>query len=320
MSQIRHWADIEEASFAFGMRLLFGIQRLFGRWPFRLCLYPVILYYWLSQPRVRRVSRAYLRRFARHHQRPAPGALATLAHLLAFGEAVMDKLLAWSGDIRPADVDLLKPEIADVAVDSGRGGLIVTAHVGNLELSNVLSARHPTLKLNILTHTRHSVTFNRLLGQLNPCSQVNLLQVSEITPATAIMLSEKVAAGEFVVIAGDRIPVAAGSAVVMAPLLGEDAGFPVGPWLLASLLQCPVYLLWSLKVDGRYQVSFEAFRDRVVLPRTDRGAAATELARAFAARLETILQPAPLQWFNFFDFWDLPPAMNYKIWTPKRDH
>lgn len=315
MSETRHWAHIEEVSFGIGIWFLFGVQRCLGRWPFRLCLYPVILYYWLSQPGARHASMDYQRRFARHHGLPAPKLGNSLRHLLAFAEGIMDKLLAWSGSLNARDVDLLNPETASVAIASRRGGVIVTAHLGNNEISNVLSTRYRGLKLNILTHTRHSATFNRLLGKINPQSQVNLMQVTDITPATAILLAEKVAAGEFVVIAGDRVPVAAGSAVVMAPFLGEDAPFPVGPWLLASILQCPVYLLWSVKVGTRYKVRFELFQDRVHLPRRDRGTVASELAAAFAARLETVSAEAPLQWFNFFDFWAIPPTTHYKIWT-----
>ncbi len=315
MSSSRHWSQIEESSFALGMWFLFGLYRCLGRWPFRVFLYPVILYYWASKPLARKASHHYLQHFAKHYQRPAPKPWASLRHLLSFGEALLDKLLAWSGGIKPSQVDLIGGEISTQAVGSGKGGLIITAHMGNLELSNVLSGRHKTLKLNILTHTKHSEKFNRMLGKLNAKSQVNLIQVTEISPATTIMLADKIAAGEFVVIAGDRIPVSPGAPVVMAPFLGENAPFPVGPWILASVLHCPVFLLWSLKIGDRYRVSFEAFRDEVCLPRANRVQATHALVTDFASHLENNCKDAPLQWFNFFDFWALPAAMHYKIWA-----
>ena len=46
--QRRHWAALNEFSFVSGMRLLFWICRWFGRWPFRLVLYPVLLWYVLT--------------------------------------------------------------------------------------------------------------------------------------------------------------------------------------------------------------------------------------------------------------------------------
>lgn len=39
-----HWAAINEVGFMAGMRLLFWICRVFGRWPFRFVLYPVLLW------------------------------------------------------------------------------------------------------------------------------------------------------------------------------------------------------------------------------------------------------------------------------------
>ena len=39
----RHWAQIEEVSFVAGIRLLFWLGRVLGRWPFRVVLYPVLL-------------------------------------------------------------------------------------------------------------------------------------------------------------------------------------------------------------------------------------------------------------------------------------
>lgn len=310
----RHWAHIEETSFAFGMWFMLGLYRCFGRWPFRLCLYPVIFYYWTVQPRARAASVGFLRRFARHTGLPQPGRFASLKHLFTFGEAILDKILAWSGGISADRVDLIGSEVSVKAIACGRGGIIVTAHLGNLELCNALSSRHKSLKLNILTHTRHSAKFNQMLGKLNPKSQINLIQVSDFSPAITIMLAEKVAAGEFVVIAGDRIPVSVGAPVVMAPFLGESAPFPVGPWVLASVLHCPVYLLWSIKVGARYWVSFEHFRDEIRLPRATRGAAVKTLVTEFAQRMESVCARSPLQWFNFFDFWALPPDMQHTLW------
>ena len=61
-SRGEHWAQINEFSFLTGMRLLYWLARLFGRWPFRLLLYPVVLWYLIAKPAARRASKAYLKR------------------------------------------------------------------------------------------------------------------------------------------------------------------------------------------------------------------------------------------------------------------
>ena len=48
--RIRHWAQINECSFVAGIYLLFWISRVFGRWPLRAALYPVVLWYMMTRP------------------------------------------------------------------------------------------------------------------------------------------------------------------------------------------------------------------------------------------------------------------------------
>ena len=303
-----HWAGFNEVSFVAGMRLLFWICRVFGRWPFRVLLYPVLAWYVLTQPRARRVSRAYLRRVAACGGAADASALGVLRHFGAFAETLLDKMLLWGGLFDTSTVSLHGAALDDVnrCLDEGRGALLVCAHLGNLELCRVLSQQRAGLRLTVLVHTRHAQAFNRMLGRLNPDSQLNLLQVTEMTPATAMLLAEKVAQGEFVVIAGDRIPVSPQPRVAIAPFLGAPAAFPIGPYVLASVLQCPVYLLFSMRQGQRSEVHFEPFRETLHLPRKAREAMLAELAGDYAARLQHHCLRAPREWFNFYDFWQLP--------------
>ena len=133
------------------------------------------------------------------------------------------------------------------------------------------------LKMTVLIHTKHAQRFNRLLAQLNADSQVNLMQVTELSPATAVLLSEKVARGEFVAIAGDRIPVTPKPRVAMADFFGALAPFPVGPYILADLLQCPVFLLFTLRRGRTSEIHFELFRESIHLPRRERERALADL-------------------------------------------
>jgi predicted LPLAT superfamily acyltransferase len=298
-----HWASINEISFVAGMRLLFWICRVFGRWPFRVVLYPVLGWYVLTKPQPRRASQEYLERVASFTSMRLPG---VMRHFAAFGESILDKMLLWGGLFKLDTVDLHGAELISEAAASGRGGLLICAHLGNLELCRVLSRQRTDIKLTVLVHTRHAQAFNDMLGRLNPESQLNLMQVTEISPATAILLAERVAKGEFVVIAGDRVPVSHNPRVAVADFIGAPAAFPVGPYVLASVLQCPVYLLFSLRQGRRSAVYFEAFRESVRVPRQGRDAALNALAADYAKRLEHYCLRAPLQWFNYYDFWHSP--------------
>lgn len=299
-----HWASINEVSFVAGMRLLFWICRVFGRWPFRLVLYPVLLWYVASKPAARRASADYLMR-VRALTKVSTALPGVLCHFAAFAENILDKMLLWGGLFDMSKVSCHGNAPLQRMIAEGRGALLMCSHLGNLDLCRVLSQQTSGLKLTVLVHTRHARAFNDMLGQLDPRSQLNLLQVTEVTPATAMMLSERVARGEFVVIAGDRIPVSPDPRVVHADFLGQKAAFPVGPYVMASVLDCPIYMLFSMRQGARHELHFELLRESVRLPRRNREAALAALAGDYAARLEFHCVRSPLEWFNFYDFWHL---------------
>jgi predicted LPLAT superfamily acyltransferase len=179
----------------------------------------------------------------------------------------------------------------------------LSAHIGNLELARALSTLIPGLRINALVYTSNAQKINAMLEQTSDAYRVRLIHVQEIGPDTALMLREKIAAGEVVVIVGDRTPVSVASPVVQADFLGRPAPFAVGPYVLAHLLECPVYLFFCLQEGAGYTIYLEPFAQRVELPRRSRDAALQELAGRYAARLGHFATRFPLQWYNFYDFW-----------------
>ncbi|MBY0572944.1 MAG: acyltransferase [Undibacterium sp.] len=303
----RHWASLNEVSFVAGMRLLFWIYRVCGRWPFRLILYPVLFWYVLTQSRARSASTHYLQRLSAYSgSKIASNFLGVLRHFASFAETILDKMLLWGGLYNTQPVEYYGQEQIHQCLLSGRGALIICTHLGNVELSRVLARDYPEIKLTVLVHTKHAQAFNRMMEQLSPHSGLDLLQVSEISAGTAMLLEERIAAGGFVVIAGDRIPVAPHPRVTKVNFLGHTAALPIGPYVLASVLQCPIYLMFSLPIQRVPQVHFELLCETLRLPRKGRDVVISELASRFAARLEHYCALAPLQWFNFYDFWHLP--------------
>ncbi|WP_206434473.1 LpxL/LpxP family acyltransferase [Iodobacter ciconiae] len=301
----QHWAEIGEKTFITGIWLLFWVHKLLGRWPFRLCLYPVIAAQWLSRPALRHASMQYLQRLE-----AATGALGhtpswqdSLKHLALFAETILDKLLAVSGRYHFSNVRTEGRETFYATAEQGLGGIIITAHLGCLELCRAMAEDTGKIRLNILVHTQHARRFNQLLKQLNPGNDLQLIEVSEVGPATAVLLSEKITAGEYIVIAGDRIPVFA-SQTVQADFLGHSAPFPAGPYILASLLKCPLYLLGCIHEGHGYNIHFETLASSVILPRKQRNEAMAGYAAQYAQALTALLKRSPYDWFNFFAFWD----------------
>jgi len=151
-------------------------------------------------------------------------------------------------------------------------------------------------------HTRHAERFNAILKRLNPASRVELLQVTDVDASTAVELERRVRAGEFVAIAGDRVPVGSGRTATV-PFLGAPAKFPVGAYVLSSLLACPLLMLGCVRADKGHVVRFDLLAEQLTLPRMRRDEALRQWTALFAQRLEALLVRAPYDWFNFYLFW-----------------
>jgi predicted LPLAT superfamily acyltransferase len=305
-----HWASVPEAGLTIGLWFVYACHAVFGRMLYRALMWPVSWYFVVVRPLARRASIGYQQRL---------GVLAgdvgrwsawraAAKHVRHFADALLDKALVWTGGL---ELDEIRREVDprfDRAVDENRGGVLVVAHFGNLEVLRRMGEYAKQLRLHILVHTRHAERFNRMLTRVNPQSAERLLQVTEVDTATIAHLAARVELGDFVVIAADRVPVTS-ERVLDVPFLGADAPFPIGPWVLAAALDCPVYWLacYQRPADrGRYTLVCELMRDRVVLPRKTRDAALREVIADYVRYLERACREAPLAWFNFFPFWRVP--------------
>lgn len=309
MKNSAHWAQIEELSVIWGMQFLLRVYLLFGRIILQVFLYPVVIYYWLINRQARAASQAYLDRLAVF----APslkinGSLIwSYKHFISFANAIIDKLAAWSGVLLEKDVQFYGRTELLAEISSGQGALLLGSHLGNLDVCRVIADFEQEIDINVLVHTKHAEKFNRLLNKTSPKSSLNLIQVTEITAATSILLSDKIDAGELIIIAADRTPVSNQQRVSKVNFLGAEALFPQGPFILAALLKCPVYTVFCLKQQGRHVIYFDRFSDKLNFSRKTREQSMQQIIQRYAERLQAYCLIEPLQWFNFFDFWRVTP-------------
>lgn len=303
----RHWARFNERGAAMGLRFLFALYKLAGQ---RLCWYvmqPVLLYFFLTGAQQRCASRNYWRRLYRARGAAREPSLWQLwQHYRSFGRMVLEKVAAWLGDITISDLVFENVEELDQLVGIKSGVVVITSHLGNVEISRALARRRGANRITVFAHTRNAMRFNRMLAAYNPASAIDILEVEEIGPATLIELQERLARGDWIVIAGDRIPVSGDRRIVEMPFLGAPAPFSEGPMIIAALLKCPVYVLNCVREGKKFRIFFEKISDRIDLPRRHRHEAVKKPLADFIHILEETCKKYPDQWYNFFDFWATP--------------
>ena len=298
-----HWAGLAERGLYWGLQVSAWAYRLLGRRGCMAILSPVVLYFYLTAGERRRASLDFLARAFAASGRSPPGWWDGYRHFMSFARRALDNLVAWMGRM-PADAVMpVEVSALDEAIAQTRGAVFIVSHHGNVDISRALLDADTRRRVVVLMHTRHAENYNRILREFNPQAAVNTFQVTEMGADTAIALEQRVENGDWLFIAGDRTPVGGGRRTSAAPFLGAAAEFSQGPYLLAALLDCPVYLFFCRREGERYGLRVERLADRVVLPRGRRGEALAAYAATYAARLEKHVLEDPFQWYNFYDFW-----------------
>lgn len=311
-SKLEHtsrWSELSERGAAWGLRLLALVYRLLGRTVCLCVMAPVVTYFYLTGREQREASREFLVRvWQAGHLPQKPTWFLSLKHFMNFAGMALDKFAAWTGGIKASQLRGDGVAALNDLVASGQGAFIVTSHFGNTDVVRAIGVLGKRVPLNVLVHTEHAQRFNRLIETFAPDASVRAVAVTQVGAETAILLSDAIARGEWVVMVGDRVPVRQDGRVVEASFLGSPAPFPQGPYILASILKAPVYLMFCVRRRGYFSVEFSKFADRIELPRSDRVGAITRYAARYAAELERRVLEAPLQWFNFYSFWQSSSA------------
>ena len=309
-----HWARQQEVKGLWGMRLMLLVWRLLGRKAFSLLLYPVVGVYWLTAATARRASQQWITRVREQlaaRQMPILPTLTSYRHFQRFGEAMLDKIASWRGELQfGRDVVFTAGAEETLNISDPRGKLLLVSHLGDVEACRALAQLQGGKTINALVFSENAQRFKQIMTEMAPQAGLNLMPVNDIGPDTAILLQEKLDRGEWIAIVGDRIavnPQRGGEwRVCWSRFMGQAAPFPQGPFILAAILRCPVNLLFALRQQGKLRIYCEPFADPLLLPRADRQQALQHIIDRYAERLEHYALQSPLDWFNFFDFWRLP--------------
>ena len=279
-----------------GIRLLVLSVRLFGRRITSGILFVVAFYYALIRGVARRASRDYLRRIGQ-----PTSFWMVVRHIHVFAQVSLDRLFFATGKIKPFELAYDGHDELVQLAKSGKGVILLGAHLGSFEVMRC-QAREFAIPINIVAHFGNAERINGVLQSLAPDMKTNLISIATDPIRAMLEVRAAIERGEIVAMLADRADHQ--GRVITTQFLGADAAFPAGPWLMAHALRCPVYFVAGVySSPRRYELHLRCLASEVHLERKDRTAALSRYARSYASMLETFAREAPLNWFNFFDFW-----------------
>jgi predicted LPLAT superfamily acyltransferase len=323
-----HWSQHKEKAAGYWhVKLLLVLYRVFPIIILRIIAFPVGFFYFLFSAKARIASGRFLQKAAPLIDRPeiakkCRSPLGPLRHIVSFSLNLVEKLESWGGKFQYKNIHFQDDDIGELIqeLENGKGVFLITSHLGNMESLRGLASLNRTgisrkTPITAVIDMKINKNFSRMLKELNPQSCFDIIDAAEIGPLTAVMLEEKLAAGEMVSIAGDRTAANAmgnnanrSGKNLMIPFLGEDAPFSQGIFYLAVLMKAPVYFVFAMRrgdlsVTPEYDMRVHKSRLSFECSRKERFDRSFLLAQSFAALLENYCKQNPFQWYNFYDFW-----------------
>lgn len=221
-------------------------------------------------------------------------------NLVIFGQTLLDKFALLSGTPVKLSMEHEGIEHLEQLIADGRGGILVSAHLGNWEAAGHLLQRL-NATINILMYDGESRQMKQLLDKYNRQRSFNIITIQQ-NLSHIYELSAALRRNELICLHADRFR--AGNRTFETAFLGENAHFPAGPFLLSSKLRAPVSFVMALK-EGKDHYHFSATKAKTYAGRGDSGA--RQMLGDYVALLEEKVKAYPGQWFNYYDFWEARP-------------
>lgn len=178
-------------------------------------------------------------------------------------------------------------------IKMGKGGILMSAHIGNWELAGNLMKGIYDVKINVLMYQAEAEKLADFFKNTTGGASFNIIPIKDdLTHIIKIHAALK--NNEFICLHADRnLP---GAKTIELDFFGRKAKFPLGPFEMATKFKAPVCFVYNIKAnDFHYDLSSTVPIQNV----TD----SEELAKMYVKLLEEKAKAHPSQWFNFYDFY-----------------
>jgi len=174
----------------------------------------------------------------------------------------------------------------------GKGGILLSAHLGNWETAGNLLKGRITPTINIVMLDAEVQNIKQYMDLSTGGSRFKVIAIKDDL-SHVIAIRNALINNEFVAIHADRY--LAGAKFIEMDFFGKKAKFPIGPFIIASKFDAPVTFVFAAK-DGKYSYHLSATPPITAKMKPE------EIGKLYVAELENKVKQYPEQWFNYFNF------------------
>lgn len=313
-----HWADEKEAiKTNKPLKVLLFLFKYLPKPCVRVLIYPVAFFFMISNERIKPESETYQKNLREYTKNESPRIVSPYRQILSFCLCVLEKMEGWLGLMKFKRIHYCDDDVTQLLdqLKEGKGAVLITAHIGNMELLRSLSDHNKDLvgrdvPVIVIMEVNPNEQFSNTLREVNPNFALNVVDSSSIGPDTICYLMDEINKGSLVIIAGDRTSAHARDKFLVHNFLGKPAKFPYGTFLIPFLINSPVYYMFGLRrkmsiFNPQYTVYIEKSKIEFDCPRSKREEGINNLCLEFIEKLEKFCRMYPFQWYNFYNFWNM---------------
>ena len=233
-------------------------------------------------------------KYFRHIQKYSllKASVSVYKNFYVFGQTLLDKVAIIAGIDTKFSYTFEGEEYLKQLGESQRGGILISAHLGNWDIAGFLLKR-VNLKINIVMFEAEHEKIKDYLGQIMHNTSVKVIPIKQDL-SHIFLINNALRNKEIICMHGDRF--VEGSRITSMDFMGKKAYFPLGPFTIAAKLKVPFTFVYALKSSkNHYHLSATPVYEPSRNPQ--------EILQKYVKSLEIKVNQYPLQWFNYFDFW-----------------
>ncbi|WP_298474497.1 lipid A biosynthesis acyltransferase [uncultured Maribacter sp.] len=253
----------------------------------------VVVYYFFFSKQGRESSFEYFNNRLKYSK--FKSLISVLKNTYVFGQTIIDKIAISSGLRNKFSYEFDGEHNITNLIKKKQGGILISAHVGNFEIAEFFfdEIDHSS-QIHLVTTDSEHEQIKSYLESVTGKSNIKFILVNEDLNHI-FEIKAALDKGGLVCFTGDRY--FEGNKTLTQSLLGEEAEFPAGPFLMASRLNVPVLFVYVMKETKKH---YHLYARRAKANSRD----AQGLLKEYTESVEWMLRKYPLQWFNYFKFWN----------------
>ena len=178
-----------------------------------------------------------------------------------------------------------------------KGGMLLSAHIGNWDIAGHLLKRLDT-RIHIVMFDGEEKKIREYLDNITIKKNINIIFIKNDL-SHIYEINEALNNNEFVCMHADRF--LDGNKTITNNFLGQVAKFPIGPFIIASKFKVPISYVFAVKES---KLHYHFFASKIKnYSNFEKSVVIEKMLCDFTIEMEQKVRRFPEQWFNYFNFW-----------------